>query len=168
MEWRVCGRDRRWSTRAIALAVSSGGHVVLIAALLQAGLLPFVFSERRIEGVRVPGAGYSLKRATLVFIEEFGSANHFDRPAPPNVAEDGILRLHVRSLRVPILEMSEIEDAEGTVESFEATDLRGNDPASLLERYLGQVRARIERAWDSGQRAQAAPCRLMCPDYDSI
>lgn len=99
-------------------------------------------------GLLAPGSGYSTDRATIVFIEERGTAREVDRPAAPSLELTGAVTLRIRPPQTDFPDMSELEDAIGTANAAELAPIEGTDSAALLQRYVGQIRARIDRAWD--------------------
>ncbi|MGQ0836652.1 MAG: cell envelope integrity protein TolA [Gammaproteobacteria bacterium] len=143
------------------MLVSLIGHAWIASTFLAIDPQRDRTHRNSVAGVVVPGSGFSTDRATLVFIEEDGSASQIDRPAPPRIEPDGILALTMRPLSPVIPELSELEDdAEGTVLSAEPTLIAGTDRAALIERYIGQIRARVERAWDQAPGELQPFCRV--------
>ena len=158
------GRRKMWLVRSLgsrsaAFLLSLIGH-----ALLAFGLLTIQPLERArplpIVGVSVPGSGFLMDRSTVIFIEEEATATKVDRPAPPTLELAGLLPLRVQPLQPELPDISELEDASGTANAAEPTEIEGNDATALLARYVGLIRARIERAWDRPHSNTLVQCRV--------
>lgn len=141
------------SFRTLALAVSLTGHAWVVS--LFASWTPIDRERPPLEpGLLISGDGFSRDRSILVFIEERGTAREVDRPAPPSLELAGTLALRIRRHLTEFPDMSELEDASGTANAAEPAPIDGTDSSALLQRYVGQIQARIDRAWDlpAGQR----------------
>jgi hypothetical protein len=137
---------------------------IVVHSVLAYGLLTIRPVERErpwpMAGVLVPGSGYSTDRSTVVFIEEEATATELDRPAPPTLDSTGVLQLHLHAHLPEVPDISEIDDASGTANAAEPTAMEGTDSAVLLTRYVGQIRARIERAWERARSDELMHCRV--------
>lgn len=143
------------------MVASAIGHAWIASTLLAINPHRDPPDLKQTAGVLVPGSGFSTEQAILVFIEETGNASQVDRPAPPRIEPAGAVSLTVRVLTPAIPEFSELEDdAEGTVLSAEPTSIAGTDRATLIRRYIGQIHARVDRAWDRPLGEQYPFCRI--------
>lgn len=146
--------------RLSAIAASFVGHALVVIPMLH--LEPALrHVPEQVAGLLRSGTGFSLDRSVLVFIEEEGSAPEVDRPAPPALDSRGLMHLTLPRFVPTFPELSDIDDADGTANAAEPASIRGDDSAELLRRYLGQMRARIERAWEVSPERPRGQCRVV-------
>lgn len=160
---------RRLESRPLTVSATGAVGVLLIHALL---LLPFVLnlslpSQRR---PNVAGAGASVfvsaaePEMTVVFIDEPTPAENKVPPEPPILSSRGItppdLQLVVLSPDPsPAGANAKAGDSDEVQDNTAAADAA--EHARLYGRYVGQVHARIERAWMRPRSEIGAP-RFSC------
>lgn len=147
--------------RMFAVAASVVGHSWVASTLFTIPLHRERTEVKHTPGVLVPAAGFSIQEAILLFVEEEGSAAQIDRPAPPRIEPGGAMLLTFEAVMPVTPEFSELdEDAQGTVMSAEPTPIAGTDRQTLIRSYIGQIHARVERAWDPLPGARYPFCRV--------
>jgi hypothetical protein len=147
------------TVRCAALSIAFAGHFLLAWPLLS--IQPLSRAQiTPMPGLLVPGSGYSTDRATVIFIEERGTAREVDRPAPPSLDLAGTVTLRIPPPTTGFPDTSDLEDATGTANAAEPSPVEGNDSAALLEKYVGQIRARIDRAWELPADQRTESCRV--------
>ncbi len=165
----LLSRSPRFKSRPFAVSAAGVVGVLLIHVLL---VLPFVLnlslpSPRR---PNVTGAGASAiasaaePEMTVVFIDEPTPAEDTATPTPPVLASRGItppaLQLVVLSPDPdPAAAKANTEDSDDVKDDTGAA--QAAEHARLYGRYVGQVQARIERAWMRPRSEIGAP-RFSC------
>lgn len=159
----------RLESRPFAVSAVGAVGVLLIHALL---VLSFVLSLS-LPSARRPntvGAGATAflsaaePEMTVVFIDEPTPAENASPPAPPVLASRGVtppdLQLVILSPDPsPAGADAKAEDSDDSTKDAESAD--AGEHARLYGRYVGQVQARIERAWMRPRSEIGAP-RFSC------
>lgn len=123
-------------------------HMLAAFALLGVTPMERLPPVRSSAGVTTPGNGDSIEPLTVVFLDEVTDAENV-WPEPPALAAihlPGLIDLSVPDLDLPRIELGELETASDTARSNEPVPMQGTDRLELYERYLSQIKARIERA----------------------
>lgn len=159
----------RLQSRPLAVSAAGAVGVLLIHALL---VLPFVLnlslpSPRRPNTTGAGAAAFVSSvepDMTVVFIDEPAPAENSAPPKPPDLASRGITPPNPQ-LVVLSPDPAPAAAGERTIESDDgAQDTVSADAgehARLYGRYLGQVQARIERAW-MRPRSEIGTPRFLC------
>ncbi len=159
---------RRWLAGSVAALISVLIHSLLVEAILL-GDGGRAMQPRHTEGLGANAiASDTEAEATLVFIEDPGPAPANDDPLESLASHGPVLesfRLTIVSPS-PSLDMgfdSEEQQQEETSTSSEEDAAARLARAALFGRYLGQIQARIERAWvrpRSAIGAELFECRV--------
>lgn len=164
---RVRRAQRTRAPRAVAARVACACaalflHALALAALLGVGARDPI--ERHVApGVVAPAEGYSIEPFTLVALDEVADTETV-WPEPRALATltlRGEMKLVLRDLELAQSDLGEVEATEETARSVEPAAIEGDDRAELFARYIAQIKARVERAWeqhDSPGHVVAARC----------
>jgi hypothetical protein len=151
---------RRPTARALAAFGALLVHALAFAVLLT--VQPRALLERdRLAGVVTARNGHAIQPFTLVELDEAADAEA-QWPEPPALAAlhlRALMHLSLRNFELPRTDHGEVEALEESARSTNPVAIEGDDRAQLMARYIGQIKARIERSWES---LDALPGAIVC------
>lgn len=139
-------------------------HTLLVASLVLSLSLPSPRSSVNTGAGASPLVSAAEPEMTIVFIDEPSPVQNVDPPTPPALASRGTtppdLQLAILSPDPsPAVANQNAADTDGTTPDTATADAA--EHARLYGRYVGQVQARIERAW-MRPRTEIGASRFSC------